>query len=260
MSAHADFSAQFSSWLLAPTFACPPGLKSWNGSDPAKRFAVYRNNVVVGLVDALADSYPVVQALVGEEFFRAMAGVFVRQAPPRSPVLAWYGAGFAGFVEVFPPAAGLPYLPDVARLEWLRVEAWHAADADALPLDELAALLADDERLPATRFAWHPAARVMASAHPIASLWAAHQSDDPAAALADIDMTRAEAALLVRPELEVEIIPLAADAADFIRRLQSGASLGTAAASSAGLDLPATLGLLIRSGALVDILATENAS
>ena len=103
MTTHADFGAV----LLAPTFQCPPGLTTWNGSDPAKRFGIYRNNVVVGLVDALADTYPVVQALVGEDFFRAMAGVFVRQVPPRTPVLAWYGEGFAGFVEQFPPAAGL---------------------------------------------------------------------------------------------------------------------------------------------------------
>lgn len=256
MSAHADFGAV----LLAPTFDCPPGLKAWNGSDPARRFAVYRNNVLVSLVDALADSYPVVQALVGEEFFRAMAGEFVRRAPPRSPVLAWYGDGFADFIAGFPPAAGLPYLPDVAWLEWLRVEAWHAADAQVLPLDELAVLLADEERLRGARFALHPALRVMSSPHPVVSLWAAHQDDDPAAALSGIHMTQGEAALLVRPELGVEIIPVDMATADFIQRLQSGATLDAATAAVAGPDLPAVLGLLIRSGALTGILPAETSS
>lgn len=256
MSIHADFAAV----LLAPTFQCPPGLRTWNGSDPARRFGVYRNNVLVSLVDALADSYPVVQALVGEEFFRAMAGEFVRQSPPHSPVLAWYGEEFAEFVDSFPPAAGLAYLGDVARLERLRVEAWHAADADSLPLATLAALLADEARLPTTRFVLHPTLRVMSSMHPVVSLWAAHQADDPAAALGGIDMARGDAALLVRPELGVEIVPVVTAAAEFIGRLQAGATLGAAAAAVADLDLPAVLGLLLRSGALVGIRFVQAAS
>ena len=70
--------AAFAAALLYPARPCPPGLHAWNGSDPAARLAVYRNNVVSSLIDALADTFPVVQQLVGEEFFRAMAGVFAR--------------------------------------------------------------------------------------------------------------------------------------------------------------------------------------
>lgn len=246
MSAPADFAAV----LLAPSFACPPGLKTWNGSDPEKRFAVYRNNVIVGLVDALADSYPVVQALVGDEFFRAMAAEFVRASPPRSPVLAWYGAGFADFIADFPPAAGLPYLTDVARLEWLRVEAWHAADAAPLPNEALSDLLAEAHTLPITRFTLHPALRVMRSAHPVVSLWAAHQAHDPAAVLGTVDMGRGEAAVLLRPALDVDIVRIEPDAAVFISRLLAGETFGAAAADG-DFDLSATLGLLIRSGAIV---------
>lgn len=243
MSAHDDFAAV----LLAPTFACPAGLKTWNGSDPAKRFAVYRNNVSVGLVDALADTYPVVQALVGEDFFRAMAGLFVRNHPPQSPVLAWYGAGFAEFIETFPPAASLPYLADVARLEWLRVAVWHAADAVPAPIEHIANLLADAASLPHTRFTLHPALRVLHSVHPVVSLWAAHQGD--AAALAAIDMAQEEAALLLRPALEVEILRIEPGAAAFIHRLQAGDTLGVAATGE--FDLAATLGLLMGHGGIV---------
>ena len=256
MSAHADFSAV----LLAPTFACPPALKTWNGSDPEKRFAVYRNNVVVGLVDALADSYPVVQALVGEEFFRAMAGVFVRQAPPRSPVLVWYGKGFAEFIEAFPPAEGLPYLADVARLEWLRVEAWHAANAEPFPVEHITDLLANADELPQTRFTLHPALRIMTSTHPVVSLWAAHLADDPATELAGIDMALAESALLMRPTLDVEIMHIEPGAAAFIRHLQTGLPFGQAVAAAAEFDLSATLGLLIRSGALVGSISSDFAT
>lgn len=250
MSRYTDQGADFAAVLLAPTFACPPGLKTWNDSDPARRFAVYRNNVIVGLVDALADTYPVAQALVGEAFFRAMAAEFVRAAPPHSPVLAWYGAGFAEFIEHFAPTASLAYLADVARLEWLRVETWHAADAAPLPADALAALLVDADHLPETRFALHPALRVIASAHPVVSLWAAHQTDDPDAALGEVDMSRGEAALLTRPALDVGMMRIEPGAAVFVRRLLDGETFG-AAALAGNFDLSATLGLLIRGGAFV---------
>lgn len=243
----------FAHALLSPDAPCPPGLRAWNGSDPAKRYAVYRNNVVVSLVDALADSHPVVQALVGEEFFRAMAAEFARRSPPRSPVLAWYGEGFADFVAGFPPTAGLPYLADVARLEWLRVEAWHAADADPLYLAEVAALLADEAALPDLRVSLHPALRVLRSAHPVVSLWAAHQSEDVAAALGAVDFAAAEAALLIRDGLDVAILRIDHGAAEFIYRLLRGAPLGEAAQVAGPFDLPATLGLLLRSGAVVAI-------
>lgn len=250
MSAHTDFAAHFSGALLASTFDCPPGLRTWNGSSPQKRFAVYRNNVVVSLIDALADSYPVVQALVGEEFFRAMAREFIHQSPPRSPVLAWYGEGFADFIAGFGPAESLPYLSDVARIEWLRIEAWHAADIKPISVENFAALLDDVDALPHARITFHPALRVVISAHPVISLWAAHQADDPSADVGKIDMSRGECALLVRPELDVEIVRIDPVAAAFIALLRQGETLAVAAAIG-DFDLAATLSLLLRSGAIV---------
>ena len=246
-----SMSAAFAHALLRPDASCPAGLKTWNGSDPAKRFAVYRNNVVVSLVDALADSFPVVQALVGEDFFRAMAAEFARGNPPRSPVLAWYGAGFADFVEGFPPAAGLPYLADVARLEWLRVEAWHAADADPLPLAEIGALLADETALPTLRLALHPSLRVLRSAHPVVSLWAAHQAEDTAAALGAIDFAEPR-----RRWFCARGSRWTSCASNPARRHSSPACCRAPPSArprqAAGpFDLAATLGLLLRSGAVI---------
>lgn len=259
MSADADFAARFSGALLPAGVDAPPGLKTWNGSDPMKRFSIYRNNVAVSLVEALADAYPVVRALVGEDFFRAMAGEFVRRSPPQSPVLAWYGAGFAEFVEGFAPAAALPYLADTARLEWLRVESWHAMDATPMSPVAISALLADAARLPDARFVLHSAVRVMNSAYPVVSLWAAHQMEDPAAVLADIDLAHAESALLMRPALDVEIFLVSREMADFVRHLRNRQPLGPAAGSGE-FDLGTTLGLLIRGGALVGTLPMENVS
>jgi hypothetical protein len=78
----------------------------------------------------LADTFPVTQALVGEAFFRAMAGQFVRAHPPRSPVLTLYGDLFPSYVCDFAPASALPYLGDLARLEVGYVQTYHAAEED----------------------------------------------------------------------------------------------------------------------------------
>jgi len=172
-------------------------------------------------------------------------------------VLAWYGDGFAELIEAFPAAAGVPYLADVARLELLRVQAWHAADADALAPDEIARLLDDPAALPDARFILHPSLRLLRSPYAVVSLWAAHQSESAALALADVDPAQAETALVLRNGLDVEISAVAEGPATFILNLQQGVAFGQAAgqalAADAGFDLAASLGLLIRGGALAGV-------
>lgn len=246
--------AAFAAALLAERAECPDGLRTWNGSDPAPRFAVYRNNVIVSLIDALADTYPATRQLVGEEFFGGMACAYARTHPPRSPVLATYGDGFAEFVAAFPAAASLPYLPDVARLEWLYVRAFHAADADPLPNDEIAALLAVPNALARTCFSLHPSLSVLRSSYAVASLWAAHQG---LVSWSDVHPEMPEAVLLVRVGLEVEVLRIGCGAHAFISGLRRGEPLGVAADAALSVDTrfdPADgLGLLIRSGAIVGI-------
>lgn len=253
MSAHAAFAEA----LLDPAAPCPPGLACWNGSDPAQRFAIYRNNVMVGLIDALAATYPVTQELVGEAFFRAMAREFVRAAPPRSPVLALYGQGFAEFIESFPPAASLPYLADLARLEMLRVLAWHAADAVPVAQEALAAALVDPESLPQASFRLVPALHLLASRHAIVSLWAAHQSETATLELPGINTDAAEIALVCRLDLDVAIYRLTPGAATFVAGLRGGLPFGEAAsaalAADPDFDPAATLALLLGAGAIAGI-------
>jgi len=246
--------ALFAAALLAPDLPCPAGLRAWNGSDPSARLAVYRNNVVSSLIDAMADTFPVTQELVGEEFFRAMASVFVRQHPPRSRVLAHYGGEFAEFVEGFEPARTVPYLADVARLERARVLAYHAADADPMTAEMLGVAMSSGEDLGALQWVCHPSASVVVSAHAIVSLWAAHQGD---ADLSDVDSAVPESALVVRPGLDVLVTRLPPGASRFITALQSGAGLADASVLAAGeaadFDLPNVLALLMGHGALISV-------
>ena len=237
--------------LLDPTRPGPADLRAWNGSDPQRRLAVHRNNVVSGLVDALADSFQVVQELVGSEFFRAMAACFVRAAPPRSPLLFRYGAEFPDFVAGFPPAAGLPYLADVARLEWLRVQAYHAADAPCLPAAALERLATAGTGLDRLRLTPHPSLQAFDSPFAAVSIWAAHQG---VGALEAVVIENAESALVFRQELEVLVLPAPPGSHEFVACLRAGMPLlgawQAAADRRATFDFNALLGLLLSRGAL----------
>jgi hypothetical protein len=246
--------AAFAATLLAPDLPCPAGLWAWNGSDPSARLAVHRNNVVSSLIDAVADTFPVTQELVGDAFFRAMASVFVRQHPPRSRVLTYYGGESADFIDGFAPARSVPYLADVARLEQARVLAHHAADADPLTAEMLGHAMSSREDLGALQLVCHPSTSVVVSEHAIVSLWAAHQGEGD---LSGVDPAVPESALVIRPVLDVYVLQLPPGAARFVIALQAGLSLADASALAAGeaadFDLPNVLALLMRHGALISV-------
>ena len=237
----------FARALLDPALPPPSGLVSFNGSDPHQRFAVYRNNVVVSLVDALAARFPVVLALVGEDFFRAMARVFVGQHLPRSPLMADYGEEFPAFVAGFAPAAELPYLTDVAALEAARTRAYHAADALALGPADFAGIA--QEALPDLVVETHPSVQIIVSRFAIVSLWAAHQGT---LEIGEVDPLTPEDALVVRPRLDVEVSRLMPGAAGFLQHLASGKRLGEAAAEAIGaypaFDVAGAFQLLLATG------------
>lgn len=248
----------FAAALLDPSRPAPAGLRAWNGSDPAVRLAVHRNNVVSSLVDALAETFPVVRELVGPAFFQALAVRFVRQSPPRSPVLARHGQGFARFIAADAAARCLPYLADVARLEWARVRAYHAADAPPLSDAMVALALASGERTGELQLALHPSVATFDSPFAVVSLWAAHQGLDGAAEPpAPVDIDRPECALVLRAHLDVLVLPASASAVAFVSALQGGCDLGAAAAHAMGIapcfDLSATLAPLLAHGALASI-------
>ena len=214
VSFEAEISA-FARALVDP--AAPPS------GDP-RRFAVYRNNVAAGLIGSLEARFPVTRRLVGDAFFRAMAGAFVAAAKPKSAVLIHYGAEFPAFVRAFPPARELPYLPDVAALETAWVDAYHAAEAEAVGLPALAEVA--PERLADLRFAFHPAARLLRFDAPAASLWAAHQGEgEPKPP----EVWGPEDALITRPHAEVQVRALPPGGYELFAALMGGASLGEAA-------------------------------
>jgi hypothetical protein len=238
----------FSQALLDPDRVVS-GLRSHDGSDCQSRFAVYRNNVSVSLVDALADTFAVVQELVGEDFFRAMALLFVRSHPPKTRILAHYGDEFAAFIALFEPATSLPYLADVARVEYARVQSYHAADVAALPSSALTALLTD----PDARVALHPSLHVISSKHAAFSLWAAHQG---AIDLREVDPSQPESLVTFRAQFDVETQRIPVASASFIQALQRNETLFSALAIAQSVDasfaLTETLVLLVKQSLIID--------
>lgn len=259
MNARADVALEreFAAALLDPECAPPVGLATWNGSDPALRFAVHRNNVVVSLIDALAATFPVLRKSIGASDFAALARHFVRAHPPASPVLAEWGDAFAPWLAACEAMRGRRWLADLARLERARVRAFHAAVARALTPQRLASLHADPDLLSRVRFVLHPALHVFSSRFAVVTLWSAPQETDAAAAAPCVD--RAESALVLRDAADdVLVIAVGAAEAAFVRALQRGCTLAAAAASGAArapaaqpFDLAAALARLLGSGQLV---------
>lgn len=228
----------------------PDGIIRPDGSPATKRFDVYRNNVVVSLINALGDGYPVVKKAVGDTFFDALAGVYVRAHPPKSPMMMYYGDDFADFLSGFEPAQQLPYLPDVARLEWARRCAYHAADEPGADLGVLTDL--DEAALLGCRFQFQAAAQLIASRYPVLSIWQFNQSE-----ITEIPAP-GEVVLVSRPTDAVLMTKFAAGGRTFLTHLMDGNPLGDAVdaslAATNDFELSHNLSQLFNAGALTAII------
>jgi hypothetical protein len=252
----APFETFFADAMLNADQPIPCGITAHNAAVPARRFAVYRNNVLAGLGKALKSRFPVVEKIVGEEFFATMALVFVREQPPRSPQLATYGDVFPAFIAAFEPARELPYLADVARLEAARTRSYHAADATPVGAGHFAAL--NTHAVGGIRVGMHPSTEIVRSPYPIVTIWAMNSGEQE---LAPIENWRGEDALVSRPYLEVEVRALPPGGAAFLLALAAGWPLGEAAeaalADDPNFDLTGNLAGLIGSGLVRDIVVPE---
>jgi hypothetical protein len=238
--------AAFAAALLDPDAAVPDGIIDPLGRPAPKRFSVYRNNVASSLTRALEAAFPTVRKLVGEEFFGAMAVAFLRTHPPTSRLMMLYGDALPGWLETFPPVAGLGYLPDVARLDQAMRESYHAADATPLAEADFQRLLGAD--IAGLRLQLAPSVRLVQSRWPVWSIWSANAEDGPS------PRPGAEDALILRPEYDPRPHRLPAGGGAFVAALLDGHTLGECLdAAGPDMDLPALLSLLIAGRALVGV-------
>ena len=251
-----SFAAAFAPALLDPTRKTPGIVTGPNGKAAGRRYDVYRNNVTVSLIEALAAIYPAVQRITGLEFFRAMARFHVRSHPPSSPLLFQYGRDFPDFIEAYEHAQDMPWLADVARIERAWLDAYHARDAAPLSPARLSAIA--PERLADTVFIPHPAMRIVRSQFSAVTIFAANRDSIP---VARIDASRPEDALITRPEFDVVVRHLPPAGAVFAACLASAKPLGeaaaTALAASPDFDIASNIAGLIEAGAFTSLAAGD---
>jgi hypothetical protein len=213
----------------------------WSSPLPHPRMRVYRNNVAAALVSALQVRYPVTAQLVGEEFFFGMARLFAETTRPQSPVLIEYGRAFADFIRGFAPASGLAYLGDVADLESLWWQAYHAREAQPLAASALAGMA--PESLGELRLDLHPSVGLFASGHAVASIWEAHHGG---AAMGTFAPDQPQHVLVSRPTAEIGIRAISPETFAFLMALKQGETLAdaveAAAARNPDLDISAQIG------------------
>jgi hypothetical protein len=245
-----SYAAVFAAALLDPDRATPAALARPNGKFARKRYSVYRNNVTVSLIKALAAVFPATMRITGVDFFRAMARFHVRAKPPTSPLLFEYGRDFPDFIERYEYARSMPWLADVARIERAWLDAYHAADVEPLAAHILAFL--PPERLVEAVLTPHPATRIVCSRYPAVTIFAANRSDGPVGRIA---ASEPEDALATRPGLEVMVRRLPPGGATFLKRLIAGEPLGVAAAAaladSPAFDLAANIRGMLEAGAFI---------
>jgi hypothetical protein len=200
----------------------PATIRDASGEAHASRFAVYRNNVFAGLINAIGARYPVVKKLLSDNGFNRVAQMYVSAEPPRSPVLLEYGESFPQFLRSVGHSISADYLADVAELESARTRAYHAADAIPVARDSFSRLATDE--IPGLRLALHPSVQLLKSHFPVVSIWEAnlHANDNA------LNLWQPECALIARPRLEVEVRRLTPGAYEFVSALAEGCSVGEA--------------------------------
>jgi hypothetical protein len=220
------------------------GCAAWiraNGLSGERRLQVYRNNMYTTLTASLQASYPVVQRLVGEGFFRYAAHQYLAHHPSTAGNLHDFGGHFADFLADFPPAASLAYLPDVARLEWACEQVYQAAETALLDLAALAAVPADQQG--DLRFRLSPAIRLLASDYPVLRIWQVNQPAQTGEPVVDLAAGGDPLLIYRDSDLEVVMQPLAAGEFALLQALAAGRNFADACAEALTVqpdgDLPA---------------------
>ncbi len=244
MSELLDFQDAFVAALSGSPAALSPWLASREAG--AAGLSVYRNTIAKGCVDALAANFPTVATMVGEDWFRAAAALFAREAPPTGAALLDYGEDFPAWLDRFPPAGDLPYLAGIAHLDRLWTEVLFAGEATALSSDAFAALA--PERLAQARVLLHPSVRFAAFDAGLPSLWVAARSGAD-----DLDLSESgEGLLLARPNAAVAYRVVGHADIAFLSACRAGLPLaqaiGRAAEVQPDADFPTLFAALIADG------------
>jgi hypothetical protein len=211
----------------------------------ADHLLIYRRAIIGTLVRTLGAIHPVCKRLVGDEFFDAMGRIYARQTPSESPDLGDYGESFSTFIADFEPAADLPYLADVARLEWCWHRAFHAPDEEGLDIAALGNVAETDTdrivfRLPVS-------AHLLASDYPVQHIWQVNQ--DEWTGDQSVDLNEGDARLIVwRQDHDMRIDEPNPAEWRLLNAIAAGKTLGEISAAEGLDDLDPVLPRCVQNG------------
>jgi hypothetical protein len=219
---------------------------------PEARVAIYANNAREGFLQALAATFPVVERLAGQDWFRQTGREYMHRHPSRSGNLHYVGERFAAFLDEALSGTEFGYFADVARLEWAYQEVLVAADHPSFDLAALSGVSPD--AYDSLVFRVHPALRLLESRYPVLAIWRANQ---PQAGQTSVSLDAGAArVLIVRREDHVELRELDAAAFALLTAFTRGATLGEAfelaTAADPAADLAFVLGHVVKLQTLVD--------
>jgi hypothetical protein len=218
----------FTRALLRPDLPTLTDIITPEHDSATRRFAVYRNNVIASLSDALETAFPAIRALLGDTNFRNIAGVYCRAHPPTSPIMQQFGADFGVFLGGFDPVKRFPYLPDIAKIEIALRQAYHAADNS----EDAAVTLSTytPEQIAHARFAFAPAFQLIDSAYPIYDIW--NKAHDP-----NYEIThQGQSIVILRPEFDPFLHLLSHAEHLFLRLMMDQSNLSDAAERASQQD------------------------
>lgn len=245
---------EFRAALLDASRPVPNGLLDGHNAPAGRRYAVYRNNVTVSLVEAMKTAFPLVRKLIGGQNFDSLAPLFVRAQPPTSPLMMYYGAEFPDFIAGFQPLSHIGYLADTARLDFAMRQSYHAGDATPLNPARLQEMAPD--QLLETTFTLAPATQIITSRWPLFDIWRYNFVKD-----APKPQAIAQDVLITRPKFDPSLHPLPIGAAEWLGHLNIGTPFGAAHAATTAthpeFDLAASLALALSTDAFSDLIPKD---
>ena len=258
MSRLLDLQSNLSAAILTGTTGLAGAVIVSDRLDPGSRVQIHRNHFLTTLSEALAATFPVVARLVGDRCFVGLARRFIEMSPPATPCMFEYGKDFAYFLANQPILYGVPYVADMARLEWAFNEADTAADAPQLTPADLSS--ASPNHWGRLGFTLHPSVGLVSSTFPIDRIWRAHQGTEGCEIRVDLKGPTTRLLILRDRDNDVAWRRLSAPESAFLRGLRAGRGLDfaceTARDKDSRFNAPGFLGDLLHAGAFAGITLT----